>query len=88
MPSRPRIAQRARPPNASVPPEKRVSTQTPNMCGAVGSPLSPAECLEEGKRRRLVSRAGARRSSNMGGGPFWREFFNRVTRNARGYTTV
>ena len=70
MPSRPRIAPRVRPPNAPVPPEKRVSTQTPNKSGAAGSPPSPAECLEEGKRRGLVSRAGARRSSNMGGGFF------------------
>ena len=87
MPSRPRIAPRARPPNAPVPPEKRVSTQTPNMSCAAGSPSSPAECLEKGKRRGLVSRAGARRSSNMVGGLFWGdEFLNRGTRNAQGHS--
>ena len=75
MPSRPRIAPRARPQKAPVPPEKRVSPQTPNMSGAAGSPPSLAECLEEGKRRRLVSRAGARRSSNMVGGLFWGDEF-------------
>jgi hypothetical protein len=84
-PSSPRIAPRARPPNAPVPREKRVSTQTPNMSGAAGSPPSPAECFEEGKRRGLVSNAGARRSSNMGGGLFWGDFFYRGTRNAQGY---
>jgi hypothetical protein len=88
MPSRPRIAPRARPPNAPVPPEKRVSTQTPNMSGAAGSPPSPAEYFEEGKRRGLVSFAGARRSSNMGGGFFGVNFLTGVQGMHGRYTTV
>jgi hypothetical protein len=67
-PSSPRIAPRPRPPNAPAPPREARKHPDTQCERCRGKPSFSAERLEEGQRRRLVSRAGARRSLNGGGG--------------------
>ena len=69
-PSSPRIAPRPRPPNAPAPPREARKHPDTQCERCRGKPSFSAERLEEGQRRRLVSRAGARRSLNGGGVDF------------------